>query len=155
MTKVQQRSRTCESVQNMIDDIGVDLDTTQPMIKLSRNTPLPLILHVIQGHAKQLKAQLSGVCHVLIGKRTQIFSYLPEVTSCPLGDDASDHFEQTPRPTPHGQQSIHCTSLQHSINMSSVRKIINSCTSETGQQLPMEEGSCWFMVWQRSICAPS
>jgi len=37
----------------MIDDIGVDLDTTQPMIKLSRNTPLLLFLHVIQGHAKQ------------------------------------------------------------------------------------------------------
>ena len=44
--------------------MGVDLDTTQPLIKLSRNTPLPLILHLIQGHAKQESARLSGVSHV-------------------------------------------------------------------------------------------
>ncbi len=34
-------------------DIGLDIDTTAPMIKLSRNTPFHLILHVIQGHAQQ------------------------------------------------------------------------------------------------------
>lgn len=34
-------------------NIRVDLDTAQPLIKLSRNTPLSLIWHLIQGHAKQ------------------------------------------------------------------------------------------------------
>ena len=41
-----------------------DLDTAQPFIKLSRNTPLSLIWHLIQGHAKQERARLSGVSHV-------------------------------------------------------------------------------------------
>ena len=41
-----------------------DLDTTQPLVRLSRNTPLSLIWHLIQGHAKQERARLSGVSHV-------------------------------------------------------------------------------------------
>ena len=41
--------------------IGVDLDTTQPMIKPSRNTPLRFDLAHDMGHAKQQNTQLSGV----------------------------------------------------------------------------------------------